>query len=299
VLRQEALVAGRASALARYEQFCQLLDTELGVGPEVETRRLAESFRSDPVEVVVSAAKPLASMASILSLGDRPQATPPSFAPPARSPRRRFRWYGLVGTAAGIAALVLLYAPPLPVFRAGSHDVGEEGGRISMSVLPFQVSAKNPELERLATTLHGDVVRAIARDSRLSVVHAPAETVANMPRKIGEALHVRYLLAIDVGNPSQGIQGGIQLWDTATGVSFRSVLSDIRADDEEQLRRDFTREVLARLETALQRARQLEAVDKAAAAADAAVIPVCAGAFSSRFDAGRFFTETTRRTAAG
>lgn len=154
----------------------------------------------------------------------------------------------------GVSAFHLLApTPPAPL-------VGEEGGRLSLAVLPFESPAGDERLRQVGVALRDDILLALSQGTWMTGLPVPDESATQPPRALSQSLRVRYVLGVRLIELADELRGQLQIWDAATGITLRALPLAVDAADDEQARRNFTREVfrIARLETALHRARQLE-----------------------------------------
>lgn len=138
VLRLDAELSGRASAMARFNVLSKLLKDELGVEPEKQTR---------DVMAAIMAAGSIAPAASTPLVAETPP--PPQGIPAAQAPAVRAKARGLLAVAvttvlaAAVATgAVLLIQPVLNPVQPLS-PAPERKGQISMIIPPFGLSSAN------------------------------------------------------------------------------------------------------------------------------------------------------------
>ena len=168
VLRLTARYRGRCEALAQAEACAALLQRELGVLPEKETRALIEEIRAAP-EPVVAAARPEA-------------PAPPSFAPAAQAP------------AAPTPSRPVRIASP-PMFAAALAGA---------AVLLVAVTASLIRNEAIPTPLGAPAQASVPPDAKLAITDAPSRTVPNQAApKVSSGVATILVLPFTVTAPSQ------------------------------------------------------------------------------------------------
>ena len=260
VIAEEALVSGRASAMARYETFRQHLRDELAVQPEAETRRLLDAIRGEPNPAGAPAfAIPGDAAPLTLPAGaDRPATGDHRLASAAPPLHRRQVVQALGASAlagAGMwAGWRLLRSDPAIAYA------GEENGSISVAVLPYDVVPGNEPLAEMAKQLHDRMARTWAQTVGFSAVDIGAAATGVSISEIGRVFRVRYLLQVSFENTPFGRVGYLRLWETATGIAFFNEPMRFRSGPEPAVRSDFNRQVLwtSMAELQLHRARTLE-----------------------------------------
>ncbi|BAT61063.1 bacterial transcriptional activator domain protein [Variibacter gotjawalensis] len=232
VLREEAIVSGRASAMARYEQFRTLLRDELAVQPERETQRLLDTFRAQ------KSSEPAAAT----------QATKqaPIAAPPKGSGLWRFpadlRLSGALAIAL-MAAAVFLFNPRIffkPDVKPSATTAealpapatyNEQGdGKVSLAILPFTLQSGSEALAPFAAEFNMSVKRVFLLHRRHAVIDTPRELPpAGRMAQLGRALHARYIMSGYIQQQPQGrVHVFVEVWDTETGsaISGRSIVRE-------------------------------------------------------------------------
>jgi DNA-binding SARP family transcriptional activator len=198
VIAEEAIVSGRASAMLRYENFRILLRDELGVRPEPATMSLIEDLRNASGTQGTPAREP---------------GVPPSSASGA-SYRYRFIAALLVAAAAVSVAGWMVWRH----YDAPTHFVGEDAGRVSVVITPFEGADGGDVLRSHAAELEAETRMAFTRSTpRLSVVQMQGQTSSHDPVQIGHQLHVRYVVMTRL-MPKAG-QADVTLYDSTTGVA--------------------------------------------------------------------------------
>jgi DNA-binding SARP family transcriptional activator len=230
VIAEEAIVSGRASAMLRYEQFRILLRDELGVRPEPATADLLESLRNAPAR-------------QRNAVHHASQSNSDGIVASVSTDRSR----GLVATFIGIATLVLVTAGwiVLRQHNAPQHFVGEDVGRVSVVIMPFEGAGNDAALRSRLSGLEAETRLAFSRSTpRLSVVQTPEGSASSGPVQTGRQLHARYVVATRV-EPAPG-QADVTLYDSATGVAVSSAaiaLSDVKVKFARELFRQVYPEI--------------------------------------------------------
>ena len=259
VLAAEATVSGRASAMARFESFQQLLGKELGVRPERATRRLMEQLReASPDAKPAQTIAPLAAVEASTNKREvipRPHVSDAQTQPPNSSRSRPL----LIAVA---AVLLLGVAPGVVAIRhfgpsAYQSFAGEDAGRVSVILLPFEIEDRDGAQERTARAYEAEAGLAFARDNRLSLVeftgHAPPLDAVSA----GRTLHARYVVKTRVSDGPGAPQADISLFDSENGTSVAASTVPMTAD-----KLKFARELFRFIypEIVLHRARTLAVV---------------------------------------
>jgi DNA-binding SARP family transcriptional activator/TolB-like protein len=211
VLTQENMVSGRASALARFQSFKELLRKELDVAPEQATIEIVENIRSMADR---RPAPPEPEPAPAEDLRPPEADIVPVTAVPKTGHRRAFM-------AAGLA--VLLFACGVPTWqmlRAPVAYVGESPGRASVAILPFQLGQGVYNMQTHAQSLETDTRLAFSHSMRLTPVEIREETGPRDAIGIGRALGARYVVKTTFSQAGDQILADIALFDTASGVSL-------------------------------------------------------------------------------
>jgi DNA-binding SARP family transcriptional activator/Flp pilus assembly protein TadD len=208
VIAEEAAVSGRASAMARYEQFRLFLRDELGVHPEAATLRLLEDLRQS------SAAPDMA-------------IEPAGAAPVLDGGSPRGRTWRHSALAAGLIVSVLLgsllgfTAVSRGALHAGPAASGDKTvERILVAFPPFGPGETSP-----APREHPDTYAAyeaaardfLVRNLHLSVISSPASPVLIDEFRAARDLHARYLVRTEAQNLNDQLTVTAILYDPKTG----------------------------------------------------------------------------------
>jgi DNA-binding SARP family transcriptional activator/TolB-like protein/Flp pilus assembly protein TadD len=261
VIAQEAIVSGRASAMKRYEGFRLLLRDELGVRPEPATLQLLDKLRELP------SAKPRDGETIDIPAFRAPPAstvppTPATAGAEAPTPKRS----AVKARSLAIAVALVVLAGGWSIFQRGwtthgaSSYVGEDGGRLSVAVLPFETSTTRGDLKAAAVALESETVLAFSRSNRLSIIDFPEHEASRSPTVLGKTLHVRYIVKTAISEVSGSAQANVTLFDSSTGVSVWSASLNIDDGSRQKFAREFYRYIFA--EIALHRSQALVAIDK-------------------------------------
>lgn len=238
VIGQEAIVSGRASAMARYEEFRTLLRDELAVQPEPATRQLLDGLRSARV-IPLPADPPLPTAEPGL---DQADAVGASRGKPSRKPL-------VVMALAAMAGLTLiLFGPSLLSVaedprRASSVTRQNQDGVASLAILSFQTAPGNDDLKSFADQLGNQIKRSFVLQRYFAVIDAPVAAAGSTP--IVAPIKPRYVIAATVQELQDGkIQVFIKVHDNDTGevIGGRSIVRE-RAE-EALLIRQFGSEIL-------------------------------------------------------
>ena len=216
VIEAAEKVSGRASALARFQSFKELLKSELDVSPEQATLDLVERLRgpvlsSDSVSPTTATVTHLPD-AALSTQHENADRSMPS--PVAKRPRR-----GLA-MAAGLAAALLTSGLVAHQWRdAPIAFVGEDSGRVSVALLPFEFDANSEDMRVRARTYETEAKLAFARDNRFAIVEASA-TAPRDPIEAGRALRTRYVMRTSLSETAGNMLADVHLFDTASGISL-------------------------------------------------------------------------------
>lgn len=247
VILQEAAVSGRASAMMRFESFRLLLKEELGVRPEPATLELIDQLRLAPPRA--SAPPQNEQVAQGASFGERPVPRELRLRPRAVLAMvlcAAFLPFVIVGTR------WILQGPPEIAF------VGEETGRASLALLPFEGKAlANGEDSRLKEA-EAETKLAIARNSRLAFVDYPESLTIRDPVSVGRTLHVRYVVkTMATLQDTESVD--INLYDARTGVGLWSGPLSFAKVTSSKFSREFVRYIYP--EIAMAQAKRLAATE--------------------------------------
>jgi DNA-binding SARP family transcriptional activator/TolB-like protein len=250
VIAQEAAASGRASAMQRYETFRILLREELGVRPEAATQELIEQLRRKKGSAPESINEPS---------GEIPDPAPlPVLPGPGASAARRTYKYAVAALI--VAALAVGTSIGYRVWNSSADSisyVGEDSGRVSVVVLPFETAGGSNLPEVQTAGLEAETVLAFARNNRLSIVAVQGGTLPRDPVNLGRSHRARYVVQTRLKESQAEIQADINLFDATTGVSVWAGPLSITATESASVRfaRQFYRYVYT--EIALHRAKTL------------------------------------------
>jgi len=253
VIAAEEAVSGRGSALARFQQFAELLRTELDVAPEQATRDLIDGLRA---RVTTRAVVPPP---------EAPTAEAPHPAPERVVPRDGRAGRRRIAAAATLAAAVL--GGSLLAWQASRAPVvyaGEDSGRVSIAILPFQPASEQDGSGARMAGLDADTRIAFSRAIGLAAVEIRDGVATRDPVSTGRALGARYVVKTAFSRTSRGAQADVALFDTASGVSVAAT-----AIPEDGMTTAFARTLFhfVASEVTLHRARILAATEPDSTAA--------------------------------
>jgi DNA-binding SARP family transcriptional activator/tetratricopeptide (TPR) repeat protein/TolB-like protein len=261
VIAQEAIVSGRASAMKRYEGFRILLRDELGVRPEPATLQLLDKLRElSPSKLVGRGAdNPPGSTATRMYVEP---AAAVAAANEIRTAKKWTRGHSLIVVATVLILFLGGWAIKTQSLSSpvSSFYVGEDNGRVSVAVLPFESPQGKSDIEALATALESETTLAFARSNRLSVVALPDHQVSRSPVSLGKTLHVRYVVKTNISPIAGGEQANVTLFDSATGISIWSAPIVVNDESRVSFAREFYRYIFS--EIALHRAQTFSDDDK-------------------------------------
>ncbi|RXH07556.1 hypothetical protein EAS56_32375 [Bradyrhizobium guangzhouense] len=262
---------GRHEALTRAAGFADMLQRELGVGPEKATRTMLDGLRASAAEAdrVVAAAAP------VPPIPDAPPLPTAVVAPR----RKESAWRQMVGrVAAGSGLVLLLTLGALFELRARQHpDVAElaagaspeaadswrspsssgdamlPNGLVPIVVLPFTtLGAADDHLQLTADMLTDDLTNTLSRLPSFRVIsEQTARSFAGRPidvGRLGSELKVRYVLEGSVRRREEGLRVNVELVDPASRLSIWSSRIERDGADRQGLRD----EIVARLARELQ-----------------------------------------------
>jgi|GEM_PF-5411834 len=253
VIAEEDAVSGRASALARFHDFADILKAELGVAPERDTLELVEKIRTR-AEPRVAAGVP--ELPPFIETETPPAAAVTVPAQPAQRHRPR-----LLAAATLAAVLLAGSITAWQILHAPATYAGETTGRISVAILPFQRATENEHATARIPELEADTRLAVSRAIRLAPVEIRDGDKSRDPVSAGHALGARYVVRTTV---SSGSQADVALFDTTSGVSVAAATISI-GDNAIKFARELFRFVYP--EIILHRARTLARTDPDSTAA--------------------------------
>lgn len=214
VITQEDIVSGRASALARFQSFKTRLQDDVGVAPEQATLDLVESLRTR--------AETRASSQELVKKEETgsPEA---DILPSMAAPRKNRHRPAFV--AASITALFLVVAglvggaSAIRWLTLPMTFVGEDIGRVSVALLPFEFETTSEDMHARVRTYETEAKLAFARDNRFAIVEA-SETAPRDPIGAGRLLRTRYVMRTRLTETAGNISADVHLFDTASGISL-------------------------------------------------------------------------------
>jgi TolB-like protein len=195
--------------MQRFEGFRILLRDELGVRPEPATLDLIEQLRRLRGSDSLGGIPPEISTIAPVAL--------PDIAP---LPTVRLRKYAIACLVVSVLAVGAAFG-----YRGWNKPegrltfVGEESGRISVVVLPFETKGARDALKAQVANLESETYLAFARNSRLSVVAAQSGASVIDPVGFGRSHRARYAVQTRLTETPTGVQADINVFDTATGIS--------------------------------------------------------------------------------
>ncbi|WP_237866258.1 MULTISPECIES: tetratricopeptide repeat protein [Bradyrhizobium] len=263
---------GRHEALTRAAGFADVLQRELGVGPEKATREMLDGLRSSAVEADRAVAVDCAAAPAI---PDAPRLSPAAVAPRHKKSALR-QMVGRVLAGSGLVLVLTLGA--LFELRARQHtDVAElaagaspeagdfwrspsSGGEVTLPnglvpilVLPFTtLGAADDHLQLTADMLTDDLTNTLSRLPSFRVIsQQTARSFAGQPidvGRLGHELKVRYVLEGSVRRQEEGLRVNVELVDPSSRLSIWSSRIERDGADRQGLRD----EIVARLARELQ-----------------------------------------------
>lgn len=214
VIALEAKVAGRASAMARFETFRLLLRDELATRPEAQTLRLVDGLRDKSASVerlAETRAEDTMASGTLSPAQEAPVAT--------GRPKKRIAIFGALALLAmtigiGAAGLLARMRLPEPIAYVGEHD-----GKVSIALLPFRDESDSPPLAEALVRLHQRAVRTFTRGPLFTVADASG-ALANRPvAEVARTLRVRYVIQVTMA-PINAQRAFLHIWDGGTGRSL-------------------------------------------------------------------------------
>jgi len=266
---------GRHEALTRAAGFVDLLQRELGVGPEKETRAMLDGLRAgaaeaDRVVAVDRAAAPVSSPP------DTPSLPPAVVVAPRHAGNARRPLIGRVVTGFGLVLALTLGAllelrarqqTDVAALAEGTSsetsdswrspssggDVTLPNGLVPIVVLPFTtLGAADDRVQLTADILTDDLTNTLSRLPSFRVIsQQTARSFAGQPidvGKLGRELKVRYVLEGSVRRQEEVLRVNVELVDPASRLSIWSSRIERDGADRQGLRD----EIVARLARELQ-----------------------------------------------
>lgn len=257
VIAEEAVVSGRASAMMRFESFRILLRDELSVRPEPATLQLVDRLRDSPSSKTSNDGSHHETQAESAA------AVLPPVASDTMAKTGRFgalaRWQRYTAIAAILVAVAWVAWISAGKFREIDQTrisyIGENSGRVSVVVVPFEMPAGSDDLKPAAGLLEAETKLAFSRGNQLSIVEFPEKESSRDTMSLGRLLRVRYVVKTSVSATPSGFSADVKLFDSATGVSLWSAPIPVEQERQVKFAREFYRYIYA--EIALHRARVL------------------------------------------
>jgi len=265
---------GRHEALTRAAGFADMLQRELGVGPEKATRTMLDGLRSGAAEADRMVAVDCAA-APVAPIPDAPPLLPVVAAPRRKESALR-QMAGRVAAGSGLVLVLTLGA--LFELRARQHtdvtalaagaspetgdvwrspssggDAMLPNGLVPIVVLPFTtLGAADDHLQLTADMLTDDLTNTLSRLPSFRVIsQQTARSFAGQPidvGRLGHELKVRYVLEGSVRRREEGLRVNVELVDPASRLSIWSGRIERDGADRQGLRD----EIVARLARELQ-----------------------------------------------
>jgi DNA-binding SARP family transcriptional activator/TolB-like protein len=253
---------GRHEALSRGAGFVELLQRELGVGPEKETRAMLEALRAGAAATDRAASVAHAAAAPVPA-PDPVRLLPAAAALPRTAGVRR---RSLGRAIAALSLVLLLSGSTLFVLRARQHDgvaaaavlsLASSGdswrspssgdgaelpnGLVPIVVLPFTtLGAADDGLQLTAAMLTDDLSNTLSRLPSFRVIsQRTARSFAGQPvdaGRLGHELKVRYALEGSVRRQEEGLRVNVELVDTQSRLSVWSGRIERNGADRQGLR---------------------------------------------------------------
>jgi TolB-like protein/DNA-binding SARP family transcriptional activator/Tfp pilus assembly protein PilF len=278
---------GKNEAFARASSFAGLLQRELGVVPEKETRAMLESLKRSEDALVVSMRSDggigATGASATEEISNHPSTLPPAKPATAvnsdlgrlRSKSRRYRLDGRIVAALGSALIAVAVAifnlPPShtvpgPVASSAlssqsdpwrsppsTQEVHQPKGIVPIVVLPFaSLGGTDDSLQLTADMLTDDLTNILSRVPSFRVISR--QTAINYKGRaidvgvIGSELHVRYVLEGSVRLQGGKLRVNVELTDPTTRLSVWSGRVERNGADRQGVRD----EVVSRLARELQ-----------------------------------------------
>ena len=263
---------GRHEALTRAAGFVEMLQRELGVGPEKETLAMLDGLRAGSGEAeLVCAVKRPAQPATVTASEMPPAAIVAQTA--GRAPYRR-----AVKAAVAIGVVLLFAGSALFELRAHQHsepsarvasfepssddnwrssslgdDAGLRNGLVPIVVLPFTtLGVSDDGVQLTADMLTDDLTNTLSRLPSFRVIsQQTARSFAGRAvdaGRLGRELNVRFVLEGSVRRQNDGLRVNVELVDSASRLSIWSSRIERDGADWQGLRD----EIVARLARELQ-----------------------------------------------
>jgi TolB-like protein/DNA-binding SARP family transcriptional activator/Tfp pilus assembly protein PilF len=276
---------GKNEALSRASSFAGLLQRELGVAPERETRAMLESLRSADVAAWVNGpSEDVPHGASLSPADSSPDASAIALATTSVVvPRWKFwtrRPDGITLAALALAGILIAAAtfaseslhtilgigpstwfqsptalgvPPDPWrLPATAHDAQLPKGIIPIVVLPFANPGGNEPSQLIADMLTDDLTNTLSRIPSFRVISRQTarsyRSQAIDVAKLGSELHVRYVLEGSVRIQDDNLRVNVELINPVTRLSVWSGRVERRGADRQGVRD----EIVSRLARELQ-----------------------------------------------
>lgn len=207
IIGLEAIVGGRASAMARFEQFRVLLRDELATRPEPSTRQLIDRLRENDK----NSSDNLAQISSTLPLSRKYKFT--SF----------FSFLILI-----VVALYYIYS--FLNMRNKYEYISDEGRvAISIGVMPYFIDQSSEPYREAIENWHERAIRTLTRTQVFAVVNASGVKEGINDKLLGQQLRVRYLLRAKFLH-AERLYAHLQIIDASSGriVSSQPIIVNER-----------------------------------------------------------------------
>ena len=239
---QRATAVETLAAILKEEP--QPLATANPAAPEPLRRMVERCLAKDPEDRYASTRDLARDLADVRDLPGETRA-----APSPVSDRRGFR----VGPVAVAALAIALIAGWLLLRRSSS--VARAGGDLSIAILPLQNVGGRPEDEYFSDGMTESLITDLAKVKGLMVIARnsvfPYKSKNVDVRKVGEDLHVRYVLEGSVQRSGDSVRVNAQLVDAATGHHLWAEKYDRPMRDVFTLQDDVSKNIIASLRVAL------------------------------------------------
>ena len=221
------------------------LATANPAAPEPMRRMVERCLAKDPEDRYASTRDLARDLADVRDLPSETHA-----APRPVSDRRGFR----VGPVA-VAALAIALIAGWFLLRARSSSVARGGGERLIAILPLQNLGGRPEDEYFSDGMTESLITDLAKVKGLMVIARnsvfPYKSKNVDVRKVGEDLHVRYVLEGSVQRSGDSVRVNAQLVDAATGFHLWAEKYDRPMRDVFALQDDVSKNIIASLRVAL------------------------------------------------
>jgi DNA-binding SARP family transcriptional activator/TolB-like protein len=207
----------RAGALRQYQACADILNRELQVDPDAETRALFEKIRRDS-----GVAPPENPETSV-------ESTPkqhPAHAQPTSRRVQPSRWH------MAVAAVALLVVGSGLIMWFASRNAEPPSDRPSIAVVPFSNLSDDPKQEYFAAGMTVDLITDLSKIPGLTVISAPGTNDDGIDAvDIGKELDVQNVVRGSVRKIGEQVRINIQLIDVPTGGHLWAERYDGSQDD--------------------------------------------------------------------